>query len=337
MIKNNIFFLKNLKNIIIIGETPIIKKIIQINNKINIKTIFVTSEHQSKNIDSSINYKIFNKMNSSFKNFIKKNVNVEETLFVSLGSRLIFKKKDIKEFFKENLINFHGTRLPLDAGAGTQSWKIMREDRIDTQLAHVIDEGIDTGGIIDYKLNIYPSNCKVPIDYENFRLKKFEFFYEKLISNLKNKQKFFLKNQINFSGRYNPRLNTAENGYINWSLDSYDLFNFINAFDEPYSGASTFLNNGNFGKLNLKSIHLHGGDSSNHPFMSGLVSRHDGDWIVVSTSGKHMLLVEKVLDKKGRNIISKIKKGDRFFTHSKYLDGAISKRVKVDTKGFKKN
>ena len=55
-------------------------------------------------------------------------------------------------------------------------------------------------------------------------------------------------------------------------MDSYDLFNFINAFDEPYKGASTFLNNGNFGKLYLKKVHLHGGDSSNHPFMSGIVS-----------------------------------------------------------------
>ena len=48
----------------------------------------------------------------------------------------------------------------------------------------------------------------------------------------------------------------------------------------------------------MKKAQLHGGDSSNHPFMSGIVSRHDGDWIVVSTKSKHMLLIEKVLDKK---------------------------------------
>lgn len=337
MIKNNYFFLNNLNNVVIIGETPIIKKIIKINNEINIRTILITSEDQSKNIDNSVKFKVFNKLNLNFKNFIKKEVQIDKTLFVSLGSRFIFKKKDISDFFKENLINFHGTRLPLDAGAGTQSWKIMREDRIDTQLAHIIDEGIDTGGIIDFKMNIYPSYCKTPADYEKFRLIKFELFYKNLIHNIKKQKKFFLRNQINFSGRYNPRLNTMENGYINWSLGSYDLFNFINAFDEPYSGASTFLNNGKFGKLNIKSVHLHGGDSSNHPFMAGLVTRHDKDWIVVSTNGKHMLLIEKILDKKGKNIISKIKKGDRFFTSSKDLDKAVSKRVKVGSFGFKKN
>ena len=70
--------------------------------------------------------------------------------------------------------------------------------------------------------------------------------------------------------------------------------------------ASTFLNNGNFGKLYLKKVHLHGGDSSNHPYMSGIVSRHDKNWIVVSTKSKHMLLIEEVLDKKG-NLLTQIK------------------------------
>ena len=105
-----------------------------------------------------------------------------------------------------------------------------------------------------------------------------------------------MKPQANYLGRYNPRLNTELNGLIDWNLNSYDLINFINAFDEPYAGSSTYLNNGNFGKLYIKNVQLHGGDSSNHPYMSGIVNRHDKGWIVVSTSGKHMLLIEKVLD-----------------------------------------
>ena len=48
--------------------------------------------------------------------------------------------------------------------------------------------------------------------------------------------------------------------------------------------------------------------------MSGIVSRHDNDWIVVSTKSKHMLLVEEVLNRNGKNILNKIKVGDRFFT-----------------------
>ena len=334
MIRNNYFYIKNLKNIVIFGESKIFQDIENINKKLNLKTIFITSSHQSKIIDKKINYKIFNKIDNKTKKYLNNKIDVNQTLFISMGARYIFTKHDIINFFKENLINFHGTRLPLDAGSGTHSWKIMREDRIDTQLAHVVDSGIDTGGILDFKSSIYPKNCKIPLDYENYRLEKFKIFYKKIITDIKKVKKFFLKNQINFSGRYNPRLNTIKNGFINWQMSSYDLYNFINAFDEPYEGASTYINNGNFGKLKIKSVHLHGGDSSNHSFMSGIVSRNDKDWIVVGTTGKHMLLIEKVLDRKNKNIISKIKPGDRFFTPSSKLDSAINKRVKVDAKGF---
>ena len=123
-------------------------------------------------------------------------------------------------------------------------------------------------------------------------------FFKDFIEKIKKGQNFQLNHQINYIGRYNPRLSTIENGFIDWSLQPYDLLNFINAFEDPYSGASTYLNNGNFGRLFLKKVQLHGGDSSNHPFMSGLVSRHDKDWLVVSTTGKHMLLVEKIINER---------------------------------------
>ena len=51
-----------------------------------------------------------------------------------MGARYIFKKNTIDNFFFNNLVNFHGTRLPLDSGGGGYSWNIMREDRIDNQL-----------------------------------------------------------------------------------------------------------------------------------------------------------------------------------------------------------
>ena len=115
---------------------------------------------------------------------------------------------------------------------------------------------------------------------------------------------------------------------IDWNISSYDLINFINAFDEPYIGASTYINNGKFGRVFLKSAHLHGGDSSNHPYMTGIVTRKDKKWLVISTSGKHMLLIEKVLNKNGKNIISKIKLGDRFYTNKSEINKSRSIKTK---------
>jgi len=335
VIKNNKFFLKNFKTVIFLGESQKFKELIAINRYFNIKTFVITSSDQSKIINKNINKNIFNNIDDAFKKFIKKKCNADNTLFVSLGARYIFKKDNIKNLFKQNLVNFHGSRLPLDAGGGGMSWKILREDRIDSHLVHFVDEGLDTGPIISYEQNLFPSNCRIPVEFQSFRLTKFLEFYKNFIKKLKDGFEFEMKPQNHYLGRYNPRLSTIENGFIDWNLNPYDLLNFINAFDDPYLGASTYLNSGNFGKLFIKKVQLHGGDSSNHPFMTGIVTRHDKNWIVVSTTGKHMLIVEKILDKNGKNIISQIKPGDRFFTPIEKIENSRSKRVRYSSKGIK--
>jgi methionyl-tRNA formyltransferase len=335
MINNNQFYIKDLKSVVFMGHSSAFAELIKINNSLNLDTIIITTTHQSKLLDKKLNFKIFDIINEKFKDFVDKKVTIENTIFISLGARYIFKKDIIDNFFLNNLVNFHDTRLPLDSGGGTLSWKIMREDRIDNQLVHLIDEGIDTGPIIANDLSLFPKECQIPKDFENYGLKKFIEFYSKFLKEI-NKGKFFnLKPQINYLGRYNPRLNTEIDGLINWELDSYDLYNFINAFDEPYKGASTFLNNRNFGKLYIKKVHLHGGDSSNHPYMSGIVSRHDKHWIVVSTKSKHSLLIEEVLDEDGKNLIKDIKVGDRFYTPYQELEKSKTTRTIVNSKGFK--
>jgi len=335
MIKDSKFYINELKTVVFLGNSNSLNELIKINKKFNLKTINITSSGQSKLMHKNINYQVYDNLNDKFKNYITKNTKIENTLFISLGARYIFKKKTIDKFFKNNLVNFHGTRLPLDAGGGGYSWQIMREDRIDNQLVHVIDEGLDTGSIIDNKLSLFPKHCQIPFDFEVYREKKFIEFYSEFLKKINRGDFFNLTQQPNYLGRYNPRLNTENDGLINWDLESYDLINFINAFDRPYKGASTYLNSGNYGKLYLKKTHLHGGDSSNHPFMSGIVSRHDTDWIVVSTKSKHMLLVEEILNQKGENIIEKIKVGDRFFTPLTELNNSKKNRVVYNAKGLK--
>ena len=333
MIKNNNFYLKNLKNVIFFGYSEKFKELLTINNIFKIKTFFIAGSDQKKLYENKTKVYLCNKINKNLMNFIKDNVDIERTLFISLGARYIFNQKVIN-FFKNNLINFHCTRLPLDGGGGGYSWKIMREDRIDNQLVHLIDASVDGGPIIDYETSLFPKNCIIPKDFEIYRLNKFINFYKKFIQNILQHKSYNLKTQLDYLGRYNPRLNTLKDGLIDWNMESYDLINFINAFDEPYEGASTFLNNGNFGKLFIKSAQLHGGDSSNHPYMAGIVSRHDKKWLVVSTAGKHMLIIEKVLDKNKKNIISKIKVGDRFFSDQNQIIKSKSFKTRYNNKGL---
>ncbi len=328
MIKNNKFYINNLSSVVLIGESEVIEKLVAINNSIKLKTLLIAKPEQKKFLNKKIKYKIFNKIDNKFEKLIQNTFDPNCTIFISIGSRYIFKKHVIEKLFSNNLVNFHGTRLPLDAGGGGFSWKIMREDRIDNQLVHLVDSGIDTGPIIDNDMSLFPRNCQIPKEFETFRLKKFLIFYENFIKKIFKGKKFELKPQISYLGRYNPRLNTDLDGLINWDMDSYDLINFINAFDSPYKGASTYINNRKLGKLYLKKVQLHGGDSSNHPFMSGIVSRHDGKWIVVSTKTKHMLLVEEILDINGKNQINNIRVGDRFYTPVSELNNLKTKRTR---------
>ena len=111
-----------------------LKSIIEINNELGLKTKIITSSDQSRFIDEEIDFLIFDKLDNTFESYVTKNFNIEETLFLSLSSRLIFNSYFIKNVFNNNLINFHSTRLPLDAGGGGFSWRIMKEDRIDNMI-----------------------------------------------------------------------------------------------------------------------------------------------------------------------------------------------------------
>lgn len=337
MIKNNKFYINNLKTVVIFGYSNKLKEILTINKKLNLKTLIITDPHQSKFIPKKeIDYSIFKNFNNRCKNFILKNTNINQTIFIVLGARYIFTENSIKTFFKKNIINFHGKRLPYDKGGGGFSWQIMRQDRIDSQLVYLLDSNVDSGPIIENKVSLFPKNCQIPLDFEKYHSTKFIEFYSLILRKISKGKKFDLKYQSKYLGRYNSRLNTEINGWIDWSIDSNEIINFINAFDDPYMGASTFLNNGKFGRLFLKKVHLHGGDGSNHPFMSGLVSRHDGGWLVVSTTSKHMLLIEEVLNINRENIINKIKVGDRFFTPLKKLIDSNKKRIQYNSLGLKK-
>lgn len=335
MIKNNKFFFENLKNIVFLGESASFNDLKEINDKAKLKSIFISSSHQSKKI-KDLKFTVFNKIDNNFIKFLKKNnLVIENTLFISIGSRIIFTNDTIKNIFKNNIINVHPSMLPLGAGAGHFSWKILNNDRIEIQLLHLINEKIDSGPIIKYKKGIFPDYCKKPIDYEKYFLKNFLKFYSEFIKELKNNKKFNLMHQPDYLGYYLPKLNTKKNGFIDWELNSpEELYRFICAFDDPYDGASTFMNGNINKKVFLKDIYLHSGVLNSHSFMTGLVINKEESWIEVCTKNSAVLLIKKVFDDKGKNILKDIKKGDRFFTPNKFLEDAKLYRARYSSKGL---
>ena len=335
MIKNNNFYLNELKTVVFIGYSPIFEELIKINDKKKIETIIITSSDQAKNISKKIKFHIFDEINEKFKKFINKNTQPEKTLFFSISARIIFNKNIIEQLFLNNLVNTHGTRLPLGRGE-VLSWRILKEDRLDNLCIHLVDDKIDTGPIIFSNLNLISKEFQLPSEIQNFTIKKFKDFYEAFINKIIKKEKLPLKHQPEYLSSYLPRLSTDDNGWIDWSLSPREILRFINAFDEPYAGASTFINRKGFGRLRIKSAQLHGGEVINHSFMSGIVIRHDHKWIVVALS-KYSLIIEKVIDEKKNNILEKIKLGDRFYTPNLEIYNSKKFRAFFNSKGIKKN
>lgn len=252
-------------------------------------------------------------------------------LYLSLSAAWIFKEKDIRSTFKNQLLNVHGTRLPTNRGGGGFSWQIMMGNRFGFSLIHKVDTGIDTGPIIKFEEYLYPNHCRIPRDFESINKSKTIDFLQEFIQGVREGELVFDEiKQVEYLSTYWPRLNTKLNGWIDWQWPAHDIEKFILAFDDPYSGAQTFLNTK---KVHLKSVCLSPQDAVFHPYQSGLIYRTSRDWICVSLPG-NSLIVENVLDENGDSILRDIKIGDRFFTPSKLLEDSLS-RVIYTPKGLK--
>ena len=110
------------------------------------------------------------------------------------------------------------------------------------------------------------------------------------------------------------------NGIINWSWNNEQIESFINAFDEPYKGASTLYKN----KLVfIKNVISNKPNSSFHPFQAGIIIRKEKDGISFSTS-TGIIKVGIVNDKMGNNIIQKLRIGERLYSTSQMIDKSLS-------------
>lgn len=253
-------------------------------------------------------------------------------LYLSIGAPWIFSKKTISSVFKGKIFNLHGTKLPRDRGGGDFSWQIMMGLRLGFCQLHLIDEGIDTGSIIDYKEFIYPHYCRTPEHYgEIYRLENL-CFLTNFLKKITNAPSTFKEiNAPEYLSTYWPRLNSSIHGWIDWSNDIEHIDRTICAFDEPYEGSKSFWNNN---KVYIKNSSIDFSDGAFHPFQAGIVFRKNSEWISVC-AGKGSLIIQSISDERGNNLISEINVGDRFFTPLSKIEKSLSGRITYTPKGLK--
>ncbi|OGD71824.1 hypothetical protein A3D09_01520 [Candidatus Collierbacteria bacterium RIFCSPHIGHO2_02_FULL_49_10] len=252
------------------------------------------------------------------------------TLALSFGAPWIFKKDFIKKF-RGKLLNAHSTRLPRYRGGASYSWQILTNDRLGAGTIHQIEPGIDNGKIVKQKVYVFPESCLTPANYFDFNYRILEKFLSEFLSELLAQRDFKLTEQNEKESSYFPRLNTLEQGFINWQWRAHEIDRFVRAFSYPYPGASTYLGNR---RLFLKRSRIESGDKS-HQFAAGLVLRKSQKELFVAAVGG-TVVVKDVFGDDQKNLFDEVRVGDRLFTPAARLESAMAFKAVYTPEGPKK-
>lgn len=271
----------------------------------------------------------YNETDNLSKELISPYVN-KNTLGISIVTFWIF-TPEIIELFQGRLYNFHGARLPSERGGGTYTWKILSKIRLGGLTIHKVAPRIDAGEIVMFSEFMYPPSCRIPQDYINYIEEYEKELLSRFLDAIQNASKLKPIPQIETCSLYWPLLHTELNGYINWDWHVSDIELFINAFDDPYAGASTFYQGK---KVRLKKCFLNGNEGHFHPFQSGIVFRISNEYIFIAAVDG-TIVVREVLDENGNSINNNIKIGHRFYTPYKALENAKKNKAVYGSTGIK--
>jgi len=254
----------------------------------------------------------------------------DTTIGLSFGAAWIFEQEFIDRF-DGNLLNLHGSKLPKNRGGGGFSWRILQGDMTGMSLIHRVDSGIDTGDIVLFDEYVFPEDCRVPLDYQEYSISQYRELLDAFFSKVQNSELFEIRAQQDELSSYWPRLSSDIHGFVDWSWKLVDIERFICAFDSPYGGASTFINGH---KVRIKGCQLWLDDGDFHPFQQGVIYRKNGTHVFIAT--RHgSLIVDCVLDEQGKDMKECLHAGDRFYTPQKFIDKSMQYRAIYTPTGLK--
>jgi methionyl-tRNA formyltransferase len=162
-------------------------------------------------------------------------------LFVSMSFNQIFKAEilDIPEY---GVINCHAGRLPFYRGRNILNWALINDEQNFGITVHYVDEGIDTGDIINQK--IYPITDED--DYDSLLKVAYiecaSILFETILQIRNGIALRLPQSIIHPIGFYCGRRGPGDE-IINWNQSTREIFNFIRAICNPGPMATSYLNN----------------------------------------------------------------------------------------------
>lgn len=183
--------------------------------------------------------------------FIEKIKSQEIDLNVSMSFDQII-KKDLLEVAPKGFINCHAGALPFYRGRNILNWALINGETSFGITVHYIDEGIDTGDIIQQ----YIEPILITDTYNDLLEKCYDLCPKVLMKAIEDiyldKIKRIKQSDIHPIGFYCGKRVLGDE-IINWNWDSERIYNFIRAITLPGPTAQTYLK-GNILKIVKASI-----------------------------------------------------------------------------------
>ena len=204
-------------------------------------------------------------------------------LFILAGYNQIL-KKDLINLPKLGIFNLHGGRLPEYRGVAPINWQIINGETKGGCCIILLDEGIDTGDIVEqayYDINVNDTAADI-ID------KQLEIFPPMLIRSIENIRRNKLtrvKQDLSVGAYYTRRY--PKDGKINWhNLNAKQVHNLIRALNGPYPPAFC---NYNGERYNILSSQILEEKIMGSP---GRIALRRGNGTVVIAKDKGLLITE---------------------------------------------
>lgn len=157
-------------------------------------------------------------------------------LIVSVNYLFII-EKDIIELPTLFAFNIHGSLLPKYRGRTPHVWSIINNEKQTGITAHKIDEGCDTGDIIE-QIKIEITDTDTGASILNKYAQQYIPLIESVLFKIKNDSVLYLKQNDIEATYFGVR--TPDDGKIDWNWQKERIYNWVRAQASPYPGAFSF-------------------------------------------------------------------------------------------------
>ncbi|NHQ59218.1 methionyl-tRNA formyltransferase [Chlorobium sp. BLA1] len=235
-------------------------------------------------LENGIDFLTNPKINSA--EFIERMVGYNCDLFVSMSFNQIF-RKELMNIPPLKTINCHAGKLPFYRGRNILNWVLINDEKEFGITVHYVDEGIDTGNIIQQ--SCYPITDAD--DYATLLERAYDGcavnLYDAIKSIQANRARSIVQKDIHPFGFY-CTTRKAGDEHLVWNQRSREVFNFVRALCRPGPEARTFCNDQEI-KIN-KVIFLP--DAPDYKGIPGAVVAVESNAFFVKTADSYIKVID---------------------------------------------